>query len=178
MITKEYLNECFNINFQSGEIYWKERPRKHFTTDVKFNNWNKRFSGKVATRDTKCPYIRVMLDGKYHTAHKIITICYYADSEVAGCVVDHFNKNKKDNRISNLRICKQTENMKNLKLYDNNSSGISGVSFIQASSTWLVEISNGGRENRIRKYFKDLFEACCARKSLELKYDYAKGHGC
>jgi hypothetical protein len=176
-LSKEYLSECFDVNFESGELYWKARPVKHFTTEAKCSNWNKRFSGKSADKDTSFPYLRVKLDGKYYYSHRVVVKMYYSEQDIYGCVVDHVNKSKKDNRISNLRICKQTENMKNLKMYNNNSSGISGVSFMQASSLWLVEISNGGREKRIRKYFKTLFDACCARKSLELSHGYLRGHG-
>jgi len=45
-----------------------------------------------------------------------------------GMVVDHINHDTLDNRKCNLRICSQTENMMNKKLYKNNEIGFKGVS--------------------------------------------------
>lgn len=47
------------------------------------------------------------ISGKYY--HRVITRC------PKGMIVDHINRDKKDNRISNLRICTQSQNMTNRK---------------------------------------------------------------
>jgi hypothetical protein len=45
----EYLNECFSLNEETGILYWKNRPIKHFNYDKSiYNNWNSRFPGKIA----------------------------------------------------------------------------------------------------------------------------------
>ena len=44
----EYLEECFDVDFVSGTLTWKTRPRSHFETDMSFNTMNSRQSGKTA----------------------------------------------------------------------------------------------------------------------------------
>ena len=66
-------------------------------------------------------YIVAYKDRKMILLHRFITNC------PSGMVVDHINRNKLDNRISNLRICTQKENMENCdyKLGVSNVRGIS-----------------------------------------------------
>jgi hypothetical protein len=55
-------------------------------------------------------------------------------------------------------------------------AGIMGVSFCNKYNGYRVKI---GRNRTISKafYFKDFFEACCARKSLENEFNFDKNHG-
>lgn len=46
----------------------------------------------------------------------------------AGEIVDHINKNRKDNRKRNLRRCAFNENDRNRGLYSTNTSGVTGFS--------------------------------------------------
>ena len=47
----------------------------------------------------------------------------------AGYVVDHIDGNPLNNRLSNLRICKQSENVRNKAFMSNNTSGFLGVTY-------------------------------------------------
>lgn len=58
-----------------------------------------------------------------------------------GQIVDHINKNRADNRKSNLRCCKRSENDRNRSTYSNNTSGITGVYFDKKRSKWVASIS-------------------------------------
>ena len=84
-------------------------------------------------------------------------------------VVDHINGDKTDNRKSNLRICSQSENLRNSKISKDNNSGYKGVSFHKASGKWRARIT----VNKDTKYlglFKDKEKAIKVRKEAENKY--------
>lgn len=72
-------------------------------------------------------YAYVMIKGKRIRLHRYITNC------PKGLVVDHINGDTKDNRLNNLRIVTQTENLKNRMSYfskpirNNNKTGIRGL---------------------------------------------------
>lgn len=84
-------------------------------------------------------------------------------------IVDHINHNVKDNRKSNLRIGTQSQNMMNLSLHKNNTSGVSGVSFYNNINKWSAEICVN--KDKIKLGLFDNFEdAVKARRKAEEKY--------
>lgn len=92
----------------------------------------------------------------------------------AGEIVDHINKNRKDNRKRNLRRCAFTENDRNRGLYSTNTSGVTGVFFDKECGMWLANISYNGRRVYIGRY-KHKEDAIMARlkKEVELFGEYA-----
>ena len=84
-------------------------------------------------------------------------------------VVDHINRVKHDNRKSNLRICTQAENSKNLSISKNNTSGITGVSWYKKNSKWIAQIRINRKLVHLG-YFENLEDAAKARKEAEEKY--------
>lgn len=81
-------------------------------------------------------------------------------------VVDHINRNPKDCRKSNLRLCSQGENAMNRSLYKNNTSGCNGVSFDKKSNKWVAYINKETRRHRIGM-FENKEDAIRARKKIE-----------
>ncbi len=57
-----------------------------------------------------------------------------------GQYVDHWNRNKLDNRRANLRIVNQSQNCANSKRSRNNTSGYKGVSYFQRDNNWRAVI--------------------------------------
>lgn len=53
-----------------------------------------------------------------------------------GVLVDHRDRNKLNNRRSNLRIANKSLNAVNSKIHTNNTSGVTGVSFDKARNKW------------------------------------------
>lgn len=68
-----------------------------------------------------------------------------------GCIVDHVNRNKLDNRRSNLRICTCQQNMFNREQQANNQSGYKGVCQTK-DGLWQVQIQYCGRAVYLGRY--------------------------
>jgi hypothetical protein len=66
--------------------------------------------------------------------------------------VDHINGIPHDNRISNLRLATQTQNMQNTKLRSDNTSGVKGVYWVKRRRKWSAFISYGGKVRNLGSY--------------------------
>ena len=58
----------------------------------------------------------------------------------SGYIVDHINRNKRDNRRENLRLANKSLNAFNSKIYKNNKTGVTGVYFRKDTKKWTAEI--------------------------------------
>ena len=79
-------------------------------------------------------YVGRVQNGKIITLHRALT------KAKKGEVVDHINKDKADNRKSNLRVCTQQYNLFNSSKKSNNVSGVTGVGFDEKSDKWRARI--------------------------------------
>lgn len=67
-------------------------------------------------------------------------------------VVDHINRNKLDNRRSNLRVCTALDNCCNTNMSTRNTSGYRGVMRSNNGKRWVAEIVKQGKKIRIGTY--------------------------
>ena len=67
-------------------------------------------------------------------------------------IVDHIDYNPLNNRRSNLRICKQGENVFHQRLRVNNTSGTRGVRFDKTRNAWRASICFESRHYFIGRY--------------------------
>lgn len=72
--------------------------------------------------------------------HRDIMGCVYGDGET----VDHKDGNTLDCRKENLRFSTHAENMRNCKIYTNNTSGIKGVQWHTRIGKWTAQIRVDG----------------------------------
>lgn len=80
--------------------------------------------------------------------------------------VDHINGKPNDNRIENLRIVSHKNNMKNEKLYNNNTSGHKGVYYSKREKKWKASITSDNVVYHLCT-FNTKDEAICAREDAE-----------
>jgi len=85
-----------------------------------------------------------------------------------GMHTDHINGNGLDNRKSNLRICTQSQNLKNQKKRKG-SSKYKGVSWCKIKERWVVQIQSDNIKKHIG-YFLDENEASEAYNKAALAY--------
>ena len=83
--------------------------------------------------------------------------------------VDHINRDKLNNRKSNLRICMAKENYRNRGANSRNTSGVIGVCFDKKSNKWKSQIWVDGKSIYLGTY-EDKNEAIKVRLAAEKKY--------
>lgn len=91
-------------------------------------------------------------------------------TQPGGQMIDHINGDKLDNRRENLRLCTNSENMRNVrKLKKNNTSGFVGVSLAKDKKKWHARIttSDGYRSLGVYPTKEAAHEAY---KTASLKY--------
>ena len=81
--------------------------------------------------------------------------------------IDHINRNKLDNRRSNLRLVSRKVNARNKGLYSHNTSGYTGV--VNVKGKWVAQIKVDGRNIRLGTYSKKT-DAILSRKKAETMY--------
>ena len=116
-------------------------------------------------------YIRVMVDYRSYYAHRVIWLIVTGEWPDR---IDHINGDRSDNRFKNLRSVNSSDNSKNQKKSAKNTTGIMGL--YRQSKKWRVRIKANGKFISLG-YFDNYFEACCVRKSAEVKYGYHANHG-
>ena len=79
---------------------------------------------------------------------------------------DHINRNKLDNRKSNLRPCTQQENCRNRSKQSNNKSGFIGVYWDKYYNKWVAQIKNNQKTIKLGS-FTNKNDAVIARLKAE-----------
>lgn len=111
-----------------------------------------------------CGYVSSLVNGKRVQQHRLIMGCKHKD----GLQIDHINRNKIDNRKSNLRTVSQKENQRNKDAMNTSKTGIRGVCYEKERNKWRVQINTD--EGRKRFRCNTLEEAIKLREKLEREY--------
>lgn len=111
-------------------------------------------------------YIEMKIGGRMYKAHRLAWL--YVHGEWPD-VIDHISRVRNDNRISNLRSCTKKQNMSNLNVYANSSSGFRGVSFHKDTSKWQVIVSVNGKRTHFGLY-DDVELAGLVAQEVRVKY--------
>lgn len=167
-ISATTLRKILRYDPETGKLFWRER-------DDCPKQWNTRYASKEAfTADTSHGYKHGKINGKVFRAHRVIWAL--AHGKWPEQAIDHINGVRNDNRIENLRIVSASENMKNMRLPRDNSSGIIGVRWCKRSNKWLAAIRSNGSYKHLG-YFIDIADAISARKTAEQQFRFHENHG-
>ena len=162
MLSQEQLKEVIDYDPETGLFLWTARKSGRVIGGIAGCRF--KISGKE--------YLTVSINGKRLLLHRLVFL--YMTGSFPKNDVDHIDGNGTNNRWANLRDVTRLENSRNRRLSSDNKSGISGVMIFQ--NKWYVRIGLKGGKVELG-YFHDFFEACCARKSAEIKYGYHPNHG-
>ena len=99
---------------------------------------------------------------RIHTVHKFVAHEFIPRPDAnTTLVVDHVDRNKLNNQITNLRWVTQQQNMMNMTIRTGTSSQYKGVSFHKKSRKWRAEIKFNGSTIRLG-YFTNEEDAASA----------------
>ena len=173
-ITQHVIAEALIYDAQTGALFWKDRPERHFADAVNCRAWNSKFAGKSAFfTKTLNGYRMGTLFGRRLLAHRVIWVLV---NGVEPDQIDHINGVRYDNRIVNLRNVSFTENAQNHKRHCCNKSGVVGVSIYKRHKKWRANIGYGPTYRHLG-FFDSFDDAVAARREAEKHLGYHPNHG-
>lgn len=119
-------------------------------------------------------YYQVNFQGRPHAVHRLIFL--YMTGSYPEHDVDHEDGDRLNNSWKNLREATRQENLKNVGIRSDNSSGVTGVSFRKDIGKFTAYIEVNGKRVRLGN-FETVVEAREVRKNAEIKYGFHKNHG-
>lgn len=172
----DLLHRVLECDFETGKLTWRERSPSQFRGSeagrIKACKlWNASNAGNEAFTINSWGYKIGYVGGERYLAHRIIwKMATGSDPDV----IDHKNRNRSDNRISNLVSGSISDNQKNMKTRSDNTSGYTGVCFNKKlRKPWEVTISIDKKPVRLGR-FMTLEEAIEVRKAAEIQNGYRK----
>ena len=160
----------------------KERILEQFRYDAK--------TGQLIRRKTTAPnavkgdaiyrrngrgYVLTTIDGESYRVHRLIWKIHHGEPR-RDMSIDHIDGDKENNRIENLRLVKQAENLLNASMRSDNKSGCVGVYWEKRRKKWCARITRKNRDIWLGA-FKTKEEAIKSRKLAEIKYGFHPNHG-
>lgn len=160
MITQERLKRVYHYNPSTGIFKRREGAQR---------------TGRVVKPEgSTTRYLLICVDGKEYRAHRLSWLYMYG--EWPRKQIDHIDGDGLNNAIVNLRDVTPLENCRNRPKSKANNTGIVGVFWNSNKNAYVAKIMVGGRHIHL-KQTKDKFEAVCARKAAENKYNFHKNYG-
>ncbi len=101
--------------------------------------------GRVAGKLMPNGYINIRVKKRNYYAHRLAFL--WMTGSFPKETVDHVNNRKSDNRWKNLRPASMSENMINVKMRSNNTSGCKGVYWHKGAQKWHAR----GTKNKTSK---------------------------
>ena len=95
-------------------------------------------------------YLTASINYSVYKVHRIIWLYVYG--EFPPDEIDHINKIRDDNRITNLRAVNHQENSTNPSIGTTNTSGCVGVGWDKQKQRWKVRIYSNGKMYRFGSY--------------------------
>ena len=142
-IVSEELSKYLSYDCNTGDIRW-------------IVNKNGVKVGAVASYLRPDGYRSIGILGRKYLAHRLAWLMHHG--HWPELEIDHINRDRADNRISNLRQVSKAENQFNTGIKADNTSGYRGVSYDKKRSRWYASCIVRGK-NFFLGYFDTAEEA-------------------
>lgn len=152
MLTQKELKETLRYDEETGKFFWK----------IKLSPTG--LPGSVAGSVYSDGYRVISIRCVRYKAHRLVFL--YVHGYFPENNLDHINRIKDDNRLSNLREVSAVCNARNCGNPKNNSSGVKGVYYSKKDKKWCASIKINGYVKYIG-CFHDFSNAVCARLAVE-----------
>lgn len=137
MLTQGKLKSLLNYSPETGLFHWLSEKQNSIQ------------SGDLAGWQDEQGYWRITIDGHDYRAHRLAWLYMHG---VMPDMVDHKNRNRSDNRASNLRQCNASQNAMNRKTQANNKSGVPGVIWNKREKKWKAFTKSNGKQISLGTY--------------------------
>lgn len=120
--------------------------------------------GRRVGTSGSCGYLKFIFKGKVLLCHAAIFL--YHNGYLPENEIDHINRDRKDNRIENLREVHRVCNARNCSISKNSSTGVVGVCNDRTRGMFFVHIKVNYKQKRLGR-FEDFTEAVSHRLAAE-----------
>lgn len=173
IISQDQLKKYVTYNHNTGEFFHNVRTIDMFSSERNMKKWNTRYANKVSgrkrTHSNGKSYKYITMNDKEYLAHRMAWLYYYG--ELPSGHIDHLDGDGTNNKISNLRDVDIATNAKNSRLYKTSKTGVNGVTIHSQNGKYVAKICSDNKTHSLGCYH-DFFEACCARKSAERRFNF------
>lgn len=145
----EYLNECFDLEADTGILRWKARPLHHFVDEHAQNVTNSRQAGLPAGSDNGDGYLTIRILGRMHRAHRVVWAIHTGAWPTG--LLDHRDGDRKNNRPGNLREATVGQNNLNSRPRRDNAIGFKGV-YRTKSGTYRAAVTMNKKRRNLGTY--------------------------
>lgn len=139
MLSVNDVNEMLIYTPETGDFVWRVSR-------------GKAIKGATAGSINNKGYRMICIKGKSYQAHRLAWFIKHGIWPSHD--IDHINRTKADNRISNLREATASTNMQNRLAQSNNTSGYRGVHWHKFTQKWEAQIKVEGKLKYIGRFDK------------------------
>ena len=131
-MNQEVIKFLFEYNPETGIFVWKHNK-------------------KIAGNKTSNGYWKITFLKKQYKAHRLVWIYMYGNIP-EGYEIDHINRIRNDNRLSNLRLATRKQNCNNRNKRIDNTSGYPGVYWDKDKKKWRAQCQIDGKVVRLGRF--------------------------
>jgi hypothetical protein len=160
-LTAEQIREIVSYDPETGEMRWRK------------SRGSRAQAGGIVGAYDAYGYRNVGINGLDYKVHRLAWL--YVHGEWPNGSIDHINGHKADNRLSNLRVVTQSQNLRNTRRHKDGRSGFKGVHWHKQTSTWIAQIMCSGKKRYLGQFTTpEAAHAAYCAAAVELSGEFAR----